>query len=166
MDENSVTSFAESCNIYYPRKLCLSSSFCLQSAFCRSGWAGYWSERKCFKYFENSQSWDEAETHCISYSGHLAAVTSLQELSFVQKLCSQDNTGCWVGGRVFNTSLGAWKWSDNASYWNETVAPRISLNSSYNLVDSCALVTNGTVYLMAQSCNTTHAFICMLEAGL
>lgn len=142
-----------------------SSSQNKTKAFCRSGWTSYWTERKCFNYFGNSQSWDEAKTQCISYNGHLAAVTSLQELLFIRKLCVQGSNGCWVGGRAFNTTLGmGWKWSDNASHWNETVAPRIPLNSSHNFVDSCTLVTNETVYLMAQSCNTPHAFICMLDA--
>lgn len=146
----------------------------MQSAICLSNWTVYPSEKKCFKYVPNSQSWDAAETSCISYNGHLAAVTSLQELSFVQKLCSQNNNGCWVGGRGFNSTTGvSWKWSDNLTYWNGAVAPRIPTNSSctglscssHNLMDLCTLVTNET-YLMAQSCNTSHSFVCMLAAGM
>ncbi|KAL3523137.1 hypothetical protein ACH5RR_015971 [Cinchona calisaya] len=150
----------------------VSSSQNQTEAFCHSNWSSYPSEKMCFKYVANSQSWDEAEASCLSYNGHLAAVTSLQELFFVQKLCVQNTSGCWLGGRGFNNTVGVgWKWSDNTTHWNKTVAPTIPLNSSctglscssHNMPDLCTLVTNET-NLISQSCNTSNAFICMLAA--
>ncbi|KAL2473995.1 C-type lectin receptor-like tyrosine-protein kinase [Forsythia ovata] len=85
-----------------------------QEASCPSGWISNPSNTKCFKYIANNQSWDESETHCKANNGHLAAVTSLQELSFIQKLCSENASGCWVGGRGINGKDGlGWKWSED-----------------------------------------------------
>lgn len=147
-------------------------SFYLQSAFCPQSWISYSSEQKCFKYVANTQSWDEAEIHCQNYNGHLAAVTSFQDFSFLQKQCGENANGCWVGGRGTNFTKGVgWKWSDNSSYWNETISSRLFLNSSCpdlscrnSYLDLCTLVTNGTS-LVAQKCNMSHAFLCMIDAG-
>ncbi|CAI9090669.1 OLC1v1025486C1 [Oldenlandia corymbosa var. corymbosa] len=143
----------------------------LTDATCYSVWPG---EKKCLQYMSNPQSWDQAEASCMSYNGHLASVSSLEELSFLQKLCGQNNNSCWVGGRGTNVSVAVnWKWSDNTSLWNETVGPRFLSNKSCttsgapcfgnNTVDLCTLITNETQQLIAQSCNISHPFICLLN---
>ncbi|KAL0398094.1 UNVERIFIED_CONTAM: C-type lectin receptor-like tyrosine-protein kinase [Sesamum radiatum] len=119
---------------------------------CPSGWSGNPSNTRCFKFVASNESWDESEKQCTSYDGHLAAVTSLQELFVLQKLCSENSEACWVGGRVINEN---WKWSDNASYWNESISPIHSgcTNQSCfsnNLTDLCTLMINGSASLVAQ----------------
>ncbi|KAK4440371.1 C-type lectin receptor-like tyrosine-protein kinase [Sesamum alatum] len=132
---------------------------------CPSGWSGNPSNTRCFKFVATNESWAESEKQCTSYDGHLAAVTSLQELNLLQNLCSENSEGCWVGGRVLNED---WKWSDNTSYWNQSIIPFHSgcTNQSCfssNLTDLCTLMINGTASLVAQRCNTSHAFLCMLD---
>ncbi|KAE9461521.1 hypothetical protein C3L33_06569, partial [Rhododendron williamsianum] len=119
-----------------------------------------------------SQSWNESETQCNGYHGHLAAVTSFQELSFVQNMCGDVANGCWVGGRDINSQayLG-WKWSDNTSEWNDSIIVRAPLHSGCTNLSCyaktsnewCTLVTNETTPLVAERCNGTHYFICMLD---
>lgn len=144
------------------------------TAWCPSGWDISPNKSKCLKLVGKFQSWDESETHCKNYGGHLAALTSSQELDFVHKLCGQTVNGCWVGGRGTNSTVGFnWKWSDNASNWNESIFARelSPSNCSHWLchsntsVDSCTLV-NGTAYVVAERCNSSHAFICMLDIGM
>ncbi|PIN17263.1 Receptor protein-tyrosine kinase [Handroanthus impetiginosus] len=135
---------------------------------CPSGWSGNPSNTKCFKYTASNESWDESEKQCSSYGGHLAAVISLEELILLQKLCSENSDGCWVGGRVISEH---WKWTDNTSYWNSSIGPRIQTLPgctnqscfSCNLTDWCTLVINRTASLVAQRCNRSYAFLCMLD---
>ncbi|KAI3846043.1 hypothetical protein MKW92_001027 [Papaver armeniacum] len=144
------------------------------AALCPTGWGIGPHKNKCFTLVPNTSSWDAAESHCKDiYKGHLAAVSSVQELSFVQDLCS-DN-GCWIGGRAFNsTTFGfGWKWSDYVSLWNASAfvgAPLYSTctNSSTcqgnNLTSfSCLLVTRSPLGVVVERCNETREFICMLH---
>ncbi|CAN4081792.1 unnamed protein product [Withania somnifera] len=141
---------------------------------CDPGWFSSPSGKKCFKYNATSLRWNESEIYCNGFGGNLASVTSSEELNFVQKLCGNDSNGCWVGGRSINTTAGlGWKWSDNASSWNESIAPKTILDSSckkfscngFKSVDLCTSIINGATPLIAQRCNVTHASICSLDAG-
>lgn len=151
-------------------------NFSLATAACPSGWVMSASKTKCFAYIESSQSWNESETTCRNHFGHLAAVTSFQELSFVQMLCGNETAkgGCWIGGRGMNTGGGVgWKWSDDTSNWDETLismgAPNLNSNCSNsscaNSDDFCTMVNNRTTSLVAERCNTSRAFICMRVIG-
>ncbi|XP_075487357.1 C-type lectin receptor-like tyrosine-protein kinase At1g52310 isoform X1 [Primulina tabacum] len=137
---------------------------------CPSGWIGNPVNTKCYKHVANGASWDESENHCRSYNGHLASVTSSKELVMLQKLCAENSMGCWVGGRKDNNTLGGvWKWSDKISYWNDSLSPSMPIQFgctnmsciSSNFSAMCTLITNGTSSLLAQRCNTSHAFLCM-----
>lgn len=141
---------------------------------CDPGWFGSPSGKKCFKYNATSLQWNESEIYCNGFGGNLASITSSEELNFVQKLCGNDSNGCWVGGRSINTTAGlGWKWSDNASSWNESIAPKTILDSScknfscygFKSVDLCTSIINGATPLIAERCNVTHASICSLDAG-
>nr|CAB3476034.1 unnamed protein product [Digitaria exilis] len=92
---------------------------------CPEGWQISPVQNKCFMYISASISWDRSEALCHNnYSGHLAALSSVQELNFAKSLCGSSASGCWVGGHQYNTSTGnGWKWSDDSSAWNETVFP-------------------------------------------
>ena len=104
----------------------------------------------------------------------MAALTSLQELTYVQQLCGQIVNGCWVGGHGIKSAVGFhWKWSDNTSHWNASIYAGASFDSNCSNfschdntgVDLCTLVNNGSK-LVDERCNKSHAFICMLDAGI
>lgn len=141
---------------------------------CPTGWVIGPNKSKCFRYMGSRQSWNESEILCKSYSGHLAALASFQELNFARNLCDEAVDGCWVGGRVVNSSIGfRWKWSDNTSYWNGSIFPEAPLPSNCtglschtnNSSDLCTLVANGSTSFSSERCNTSHVFICMLDIG-
>ncbi|KAM0936058.1 putative receptor protein-tyrosine kinase RLK-Pelle-C-LEC family [Dioscorea sansibarensis] len=151
---------------------CVAFLFLCVSAYgaCPVGWKVGPDKSKCFMYIGNSLSWDRSEELCQNYSGHLAALTSVQELGFAQSLCSDDANGCWAGGRRFNSTSGLiWKWSDNLSSWNGSVFPGEPFHFNCTNgpcqnnapTDSCTLVTNGHVALVGERCNSSHKFICM-----
>lgn len=142
---------AFSLNLYYP---------CLTVA-CPSGWIRGPDKSKCFKYIESFQSWDESETNCTGFGGHLAALTS-DELNFASNLCGQTVTSCWVGGRGVNRTGGfGWKWSDNSIKWNESIVQGV-FTSNY----MCTLVNNGSRTLVVKGCNASYPYICMLHPGV
>lgn len=140
---------------------------------CPSGWSISPNKSKCFRYIGSFESWNESETSCVKqYGGHLAALTSYEELSFARKLCGQSVNGCWVGGRGINSSIGfGWKWSDNTSYWNASMFPGLSVLSNCSSLscrvnasnDLCTLVRNGSASLVSERCNMSRAFLCMLD---
>ncbi|KAJ6715045.1 LEUCINE-RICH REPEAT-CONTAINING PROTEIN [Salix viminalis] len=139
-------------------------------AWCRSGWDISPNKSGCFKLIRRSKSWNESENHCLSYGGHLAVLTSSEELSFAQKLCGQTASGCWVGGRMTNSTIGfVWKWSDNTSYLNGSMVSEsfplncTSLSCRNGISADLCTVVNRTEDLMAERCNSSHAFICMLD---
>lgn len=65
-----------------------------------------------------------------------------------------------------------WKWSDNASHWNQSIQPIFheepSNSSCANMpchVDMCTLLTNSSKFLIGERCNVSHPFICMIGIG-
>lgn len=44
---------------------------------------------KCFKYNGDSLLWDKSVALCHDDNGHLAALTSVQELNFAETLCGE-----------------------------------------------------------------------------
>ncbi|XP_010250277.1 PREDICTED: C-type lectin receptor-like tyrosine-protein kinase At1g52310 isoform X2 [Nelumbo nucifera] len=141
-------------------------------SLCPDDWVISPNKSKCFGLIENSSYWDESESRCRDYNGHLAALTSAKELNFAGKLCSNTAKGCWVGGRGFSSTGGfSWKWSDNATHWNESIFPGAPFRSNcsnsscegINLINTCTLVTNGQPTLVGERCNNSHEFICMLD---
>lgn len=134
---------------------------------CHSGWVISPNKSKCFGFIGSSRSWDESESQCKANGGHLAALTSSQELNFARKLCGENVNGCWVGGR--NAVGFGWKWSDNTSQWNDSIfagGPSLSNCTNFSChvntsVDLCTLVTNRPTIFVGERCNASHAFICM-----
>lgn len=139
---------------------------------CPTGWNSTPNRKNCFLLISNASSWDDSEAVCQNHSGHLAALTSVQELKYVQAFCRNISNGCWVGGHGVNSQKGfSWEWSDHQTLWNNSVfpgapSPLNCSNSSCldtNLTDFCTLVTNGQVALVGDRCNTSHDFVCMLS---
>lgn len=152
-----------------------SFTYIISTAICPAGWQLGPDRTKCFFYFGNSLSWNESETTCRNLSAHLATINSFNELNFTRYLCKGTYGSCWVGGRLTNSTSGlTWKWSDNSSYWNNSFFPQASLQSSCNAlscqhnssINSCTLVTNGSLTLAVEGCNRSHPFICMVESGM
>lgn len=149
------------------------SSSC--AAPCPTGWVTDPNKTKCFLHVGRPQSWNDSETCCNKYGGHLASLTSLQELHFAQSLCGESINSCWIGGRRLNSTSGfQWIWSDN-SQWNKSIFPLADVplncngtklsclrNSTNNL---CTVLTNISESLMIERCDNPHASLCILDIG-
>ncbi|GLJ52265.1 hypothetical protein SUGI_1111880 [Cryptomeria japonica] len=146
----------------------------IQAGLCPSGWNSAPNRRNCFLLVPNVSSWDDAEAICQNRSGHLAALTSVQELKYVQALCRNVSKGCWVGGHGVRSKKGfSWQWSDHQSHWNNSSFPRAptffncpqSSCVKTNLTELCTLVMNRKVPLVGDECKNSHEFVCMLSKG-
>ncbi|CAL4950881.1 unnamed protein product [Urochloa decumbens] len=142
-----------------------------RSSSCPEGWQISPVQNKCFKCISASLSWDRSEALCHNSSGHLAALSSVQELIFAKSLCVS-TSGCWVGGHHYNTSTGnGWKWSDDSSVWNETAFQIEALHANCsgtacgvaNSNDLCTLITNSRTSISGKRCNEPHGLICMMD---
>ncbi|XP_020153669.1 C-type lectin receptor-like tyrosine-protein kinase At1g52310 isoform X1 [Aegilops tauschii subsp. strangulata] len=140
---------------------------------CPDGWQISPDRAKCFMHISTSLSWDGSEALCRNFSGHLAALSSVQELNFARSLCGAASSGCWVGGRRRNTTSGVvgWKWSDNSSSWNGTAFPGEPLRPNCTGArcglatgdDMCTLVTSKHTALTGKKCAESHGLICMMN---
>ncbi|CAA7043871.1 unnamed protein product [Microthlaspi erraticum] len=145
---------------------------------CLPDWFIGPNQTKCYSYFKNSTSWEKSEMFCRTYGGHLASLASNKELSFVQKLCNGNTNSCWIGGKSMNSSSPSsgfhWSWSDPKSpQWNQSMFPKVPLHtrcgngngsSSSCRANICIAVTNGSSPIFGERCNTSHAFICMVDS--
>ena len=134
------------------------------------------NKTKCFLHVGRPQSWNDSETCCSKYGGHLVSLTSLQELQFAQSLCGESINSCWIGGQRLNSTAGyQWMWSNN-SPWNNSIfsmvnvpphcngtGPSCHRNSTDNL---CTVVTNNSNSLITERCNNPHASLCILDIGM
>lgn len=113
---------------------------------------------------------------CRTYGGHLASVASSKELSFVQKLCNGNSSGCWIGGRSLNSSTSGfrWSWSDpKTPQWNQSMFPKVPLHTrcgnsnggSSCRANICIAVTNSSSPIFGERCNASHSFICTVDSG-
>ncbi|KAM3197504.1 hypothetical protein ACQJBY_072896 [Aegilops geniculata] len=139
---------------------------------CPDGWQISPDRLKCFMHISTSLSWDRSEALCRNFSGHLAALSSVQELNFARSLCGAASSGCWVGGCRRNTSgVVGWKWSDNSSSWNKTAFPGEPLHLNCTGArcglatgdDTCTLVTSKHTALTRKKCAESHGLICMMN---
>ncbi|KAM5129462.1 brevican core protein [Mantella aurantiaca] len=73
----------------------------------------------CFKHFYDRKSWEEAETHCRDFGGHLVSIVTPEEQEFVN---NQYKDYQWTGLND-RTIEGDFQWSDGNSVlfenWNE-----------------------------------------------
>lgn len=147
------------------------------AAPCPNGWVMDPNKTKCFLHVGRPQSWNDSETCCNKYGGHLASLSSVQEQHFAQSLCGESINSCWIGGRLLNNTISGfqWTWSDN-SQWNKSIFPLANVplnctgtgrsclrNSTANL---CAVVTNNSKSLVSERCDNPHASLCILDLGM
>ena len=148
--------------------------FPFSAATCPDGWQITPDHTKCFMHISTSLSWEGSEALCRNFSAHLAGLSSTQDLKFAKSLCGASSSGCWVGGRRYNTSsVTGWKWSDGSSSWNETVftgGPSRANCSGARCGpatgdDMCTLVTSKHAALTEKKCGESHGLICMINQG-
>ncbi|XP_004488122.1 C-type lectin receptor-like tyrosine-protein kinase At1g52310 [Cicer arietinum] len=140
---------------------------------CPNGWVIDPNKTKCFLHVGRPQSWNDSETCCSKYGGHLASLASLQELHFAQSLCGESINSCWIGGKRHNNASGfQWMWSDN-SQWNKSIFPLANvqlnctgtgLSCNWNSTDNlCTAMSNNSKFLMSERCGNPHASLCILD---
>lgn len=141
---------------------------------CPSGWQEGPLQDHCFTVMINSSNWIESEEACKTQGGHLAALTSIEELQYASDLCVDTDVlgGCWIGGSQQETSSFYPNWTDCKVKWNASAFPRApspDINCSdlscpvFSVDGWCTLVANHS--LVWEYCLNKHAYICGLVQG-
>ncbi|XP_030350505.1 regenerating islet-derived protein 4 [Strigops habroptila] len=126
--------------------------------YCPKGW--YYYKLSCFKYFSQSQSWDEAETQCQAShaSAHLAWVEESREAATLQRVISyyQRVQPVWLGLRYQHQSQ-AWQWVSGDEY---SITSGLSGNGTHG--GTCGMLTHlsGFTLWSSTDCAQQHPYIC------
>ncbi|XP_006113957.2 brevican core protein [Pelodiscus sinensis] len=75
---------------------------------CSSGWDNF--QGSCYKHFSTRRSWEDAETQCRRYGGHLANIMTPEEQDFIN---TQYKEYQWIGLND-RTIEGDFQWSDGS----------------------------------------------------
>nr|XP_060635657.1 regenerating islet-derived protein 4-like [Anolis sagrei ordinatus] len=90
-----------------------------QGMKCKSGWFPY--EQHCYGYFPQQETWNHAETECMSYGteSHLASIFSRREMDTVATWLTTNfviEEPIWIGlYNVGSMHKKRWRWSDMSS---------------------------------------------------
>ncbi|NXW24945.1 PGCB protein, partial [Circaetus pectoralis] len=84
---------------------------------CSPGWDSF--QGACYKHFSTRRSWEDAETQCRHYGGHLATVLTPEEQDFIN---DQYREYQWIGLND-RTIEGDFQWSDGSPLLYENWHP-------------------------------------------
>uniref|UniRef100_A0A914CG71 C-type lectin domain-containing protein n=1 Tax=Acrobeloides nanus TaxID=290746 RepID=A0A914CG71_9BILA len=126
----------------------------------------------CYFFSVKKANWSDAETECISYSGHLASVGSAFENNFLQtqakKAFSNDVT-YYLGGSYINfiddpNNITQWAWIDGAPFNYQNFAPGQQPKEN----DTGAFyvdIQSGQWYSDFNSTETLRQYVCRVPNG-
>ncbi|NXN71962.1 PGCB protein, partial [Himantopus himantopus] len=84
---------------------------------CSPGWDSF--QGACYKHFSTRRSWEDAETQCRHYGGHLATILTPEEQDFIN---DQYREYQWIGLND-RTIEGDFQWSDGTPLLYENWHP-------------------------------------------
>ncbi|XP_064899355.1 brevican core protein isoform X3 [Columba livia] len=84
---------------------------------CSPGWDGF--QGACYKHFSTRRSWEDAESQCRHYGGHLATILTPEEQDFIN---DQYREYQWIGLND-RTIEGDFQWSDGSPLLYENWHP-------------------------------------------
>ncbi|NXL79014.1 PGCB protein, partial [Leptocoma aspasia] len=84
---------------------------------CTPGWDSF--QGACYKHFSTRRSWEDAETQCRHYGGHLATILTPEEQDFIN---DQYREYQWIGLND-RTIEGDFQWSDGSPLLYENWHP-------------------------------------------
>ena len=88
----------------------------LSSSDCPSGWREF--NGKCYKFVDESTTWDKALRECQSLEGTLASIPNNATNEFLLSIATKD---CMVGG--LKSTDGTWTWTDGSTWSFTNWAP-------------------------------------------
>ena len=127
----------------------------------------YWSqfENKCYRYFENKTTWEEAGAACLAEGGDLAAIHSEKENDFVHQLSNDTQEDFWIGANDHDKDR-SWVWRDGSD-WQYSNWARVT---GHWWLQSCGQIfaTDGTLggrpYHGGEwhiaNCSLKYSFVC------
>ncbi len=102
----------------------------------------------------SAAAWSEAEATCVHWGGHLASVTSADELGFITQRLAED---AWVGAS--EGAAGEFEWV-NGEPWNED---SLWADDEPSQVGTCVAILTKHLALSAQDCDDMAGYVCERE---
>uniref|UniRef100_A0A8C6TLP1 C-type lectin domain-containing protein n=1 Tax=Neogobius melanostomus TaxID=47308 RepID=A0A8C6TLP1_9GOBI len=91
---------------------------------CPAGWTPFGT--RCFKFFDSTSTWTNAEKTCHSQGANLASIHSADENAFIIRLIREatgEDRQTWIGGHdAFKDDV--WMWTDGSVWDYSNWAPR------------------------------------------
>lgn len=109
--------------------------------------------------YSPDSTWQSAENDCVAWGGHLAAITSQQEIDDLANLRSGTGQDIWIGGNDIQTD-GTFVWTDGEiwPYTNKT-APWAGNEPNGGASEACVeIYKNGQ--LNDEHCDYTQNWLC------
>uniref|UniRef100_A0A8B9N373 Brevican core protein n=1 Tax=Accipiter nisus TaxID=211598 RepID=A0A8B9N373_9AVES len=94
---------------------------------CSPGWDSF--QGACYKHFSTRRSWEDAETQCRHYGGHLATILTPEEQDFIN---DQYREYQWIGLND-RTIEGDFQWSDGSPLVSQAASPCVPPGRRYPL---------------------------------
>lgn len=101
------------------------------------------------------RSWEAAEADCEAWGGTLAAITTLDELGFVQEHLGSDT---WVGG-LDPGGPGPFEWVTGEA-WTLDVEDTFTTPPVAYGYDTCLLIDGDALGFRQEECNTAAGYVC------
>ena len=120
-------------------------------SFCPTGWT--WHKSNCYKYQEDKLTWDQAESGCQKFGGHLVSIHTLKEYFFVNSISKEFQY--WMGGSD-SQKEGDWVWSDGSPWVFSSWGPSEPNNGQVGDEHCLGLLRGWNDY----SCDTKFPSIC------
>ncbi|XP_059214274.1 galactose-specific lectin nattectin-like [Centropristis striata] len=145
---------------YFALLLCVTSGLLAAAPVtsCPEGWTQFGS--RCFIFYYTAKTWIEAEKTCLSVSGNLASVHSIEDHTFLHehiRRVAGTNRRTWIGG-FDAVKEGMWQWSDGTPFdytrWNK------GQPNNNNNKEHCAEMNFSENYWNDLPCTYSYSFVC------
>ncbi|XP_059189073.1 galactose-specific lectin nattectin-like [Centropristis striata] len=127
-------------------------------ASCPDGWTRFGS--RCFMFHFTPKTWIEAEKTCLSFSGNLASVHSVEDHTFLKehiRRVAGANRLTLIGG-FDAVKEGVWQWSDGTPFDYTRWSPGQPDNYGNN--EHCSHMNWNDNFWNDLSCTYKASFVC------
>ncbi|XP_072922845.1 snaclec B6-like [Hemitrygon akajei] len=129
---------------------------------CEIGWFVYQPTRSCYRCFNSTKTWKDAEMSCNreEHYGQLASVTSCEHNQFISKVVRRVTRGSravWIGFKDFCKN-GNFLWSDETSVRYMNWAEGRPLDPRRRQL--CTLTNSGSSTWFDINCNARLYYVC------
>ena len=124
------------------------------------------TDNHCFSYSTASLFWTPAESDCVVFGGHLAAITSGAEQEFVTNIIKAEGEQAWIGLNDIAVE-GDYQWTNGDKYLFQNWGVGEPNDAGQHAKNCVVVLTDtGSFHWNDYGCNAQHKFICERAVGV